>query len=130
MSKIKRLFFVLFLTYASVAQSAEWVSVDTGNGMRTDLDKSSIVRSGPTIRVWLRTVWRQPTRTMPDSPEITEWLGRYVIDCNTRRTSTVQSILSNQGTPVAQTNKPTDFADIVPDTPMERIANGLCSGRK
>ena len=116
----------LLCAFAAGTHASEWITIESGRGMRTDFDKASLTHSGPVVKVWLRTVWNKPTRTSPGLPKITEWRGRYSINCETRRVSNIQLILSNRGTPLMHLTKPTAFTVIVSDTPMEHIADILC----
>jgi hypothetical protein len=110
----------------SSAYASDWVMMEQQPGERSTLDRLSIQQNGPLIRVWVKTDWDTPHVTNPGAQPITEWLGRYLINCDTRQVSALVADLKNRGVPVAYSATPTAPTDIVPDTPMERLAAQLC----
>jgi hypothetical protein len=95
-------------------------------GGSVSADKSTWKRAGELINAWVRMDYSAPTRE-PSGVTATEVASRVTINCSTMQTSLTSSFTYNGGLTVAQwQGSPTQFTDIVPDTPFEKAVDALC----
>jgi len=94
-----------------------------------ELDRSSIVRNGPVVSVWTRIVHKEEFE-IPGAPALRARVVASLTDYNCKlRTETTRRIVflfSTENPAVMAERGPYDPADIIPDTPRDRVFSMVC----
>ena len=114
------------LVAARAGRDADWRTVVSYNGSRTQLDRSSLQVGDRTVNVWMRTVWDEPFKISIAFIPITEELSNIAIDCERHQAIAIMGVVSNREGPLDPPMKGGKVSKIVPDSPLAKVENQYC----
>ena len=130
---MKKLLFAALLM-PLLAQAATWVSVNTGSGSQSFIDKGSIIRAPGGYKVWSLVSYAKEQTTREGTPYMSV-KALHTYSCAERTVTLLSQVYYGEAMgkgPVAQNIKYEKFSpeDIVPDSTQEGALQMVCKGKK
>ena len=107
-------------------RDADWLTVVSHNGSRTQIDRASLQVGNRSVNVWMRTVWDEPFKISIAFIPITEELSNIAIDCERHQAIAIMGVVSNREGPLDPPMKGGKVSKIVPDSPLAKVENQYC----
>lgn len=130
---MKKLLIAALLT-PLLAHAATWVSVNTGSGSQSYIDKGSIIRAPGGYKVWSLVSYAKEQTTREGTPYMSV-KALHTYSCLDRTVTLLSQVYYGEAMgkgPVAQNIKYEKFSpeDIVPDSTQEGALQMVCKGKK
>ncbi len=130
---MKKLLFV-FLMVPLLASAAQWVKVGSAPGSESFIDKSSIIRSDKSYKVWSLVSYASPQATQDGTPYLS-MKALHLYSCGERTTTLLSQVYYSEPKgkgPVMQQFKYEKFSpeDIIPDSVADGALQVICKRKR